>query len=60
MSTSNFGTAKRQLHLNTFLYLTGHHDAAWRVDNNRPERRIDIDPSYAKNNNPWKSLMLSA
>ena len=35
--------SKRQLHLNTFLYLTGHHDAAWRLADNHPELRIDID-----------------
>ncbi|PTX97514.1 nitrilotriacetate monooxygenase [Verrucomicrobia bacterium LW23] len=33
----------RQLHFNTFLYLTGHHDSAWRIEGNHPERRIDID-----------------
>ncbi|MFW0784059.1 LLM class flavin-dependent oxidoreductase [Gordonia sp. CPCC 206044] len=34
---------QRQLHLNAFIYPTGHHEAAWRHPLSQPERIYDLD-----------------
>lgn len=34
---------RRELHLNAFLYQSGHHEAAWRHPSSQPERIGDID-----------------
>ncbi len=33
----------RQLHLNAFLYGTGHHEASWRLPEARPELNLDFN-----------------
>ena len=35
--------AKRQLHLNLFLYARGHHEAAWRHPRSTPRGLMDVD-----------------
>ncbi|MBH5317413.1 LLM class flavin-dependent oxidoreductase [Paenibacillus sp. GSMTC-2017] len=34
---------KRQLHLNAFLYGTGHHEASWRLPESEPEKNLDFN-----------------
>lgn len=35
--------AKRQLHLNAFLFGTGHHEASWRLPGARPDKNLDFN-----------------
>ncbi|MBB3111425.1 FMN-dependent oxidoreductase (nitrilotriacetate monooxygenase family) [Paenibacillus phyllosphaerae] len=35
--------SQRKLHLNAFLYGTGHHEASWRLPETSPERNLDFE-----------------